>query len=312
MALFIDKITNAFPYLIDIDMITNIVATKEIVIVKGNSGCGKSYFAELIHNSGHRMHKNCSKISLASLPSGLFESELFGHKKGTFTGASFDRVGLIEACDGGTLILEDIADISLENQAKFLQFLDTYSIRKLGDSILRKVDVRIICTTNENLLKCVKDGTLREDLYFRLTSGFVYKLPDLMTVKQVYIKDILKGFIDKKRYEYPELMSQSTRPQFSKDFFNNIRFYLKGNYRGLNKLSNLLAFSKDEVFSPDLIPFNCRAKTKVNKSLKKMKTDFLKEVIEDALSKCNGNQIAAARLLDISRNTVRKYTQEMI
>jgi NtrC-family two-component system response regulator AlgB len=140
------------------------------VLIEGESGTGKELIAQYIHSQSNRADKPFIKINSAALPENLLESELFGHVKGSFTGAFKDREGRFEAADGGTLFLDEIADIPPASQAKLLRFLQHREFERIGENITRKVDVRVIAATNKKLSDSLRDGSFREDLYYRINT----------------------------------------------------------------------------------------------------------------------------------------------
>jgi DNA-binding NtrC family response regulator len=148
------------------------------VLILGESGVGKELAARAIHDSSSRAKKQLVQVNAGALPANLFEAELFGVKKGAFTGAQESREGLFQAADGGTLFLDEIAEIPMESQAKLLRVLESGEVRLLGDSKPRKVDVRVIAATNQNLEEMVEQKTFRKDLYYRL-SVLVLTVPTL-------------------------------------------------------------------------------------------------------------------------------------
>jgi DNA-binding NtrC family response regulator len=148
------------------------------VLILGESGVGKELAARAIHDFSSRSENPLVQVNAGALPANLFEAELFGVKKGAFTGAQENRDGLFETADGGTLFLDEIAEIPLESQAKLLRVLESGEVRPLGDSKSRKVDVRVIAATNQNLEEMIEHKTFRKDLYYRL-SVLVLPIPSL-------------------------------------------------------------------------------------------------------------------------------------
>ena len=140
------------------------------VLIEGESGTGKELVAHFIHSQSSRCEKPFIKVNTAALPENLLESELFGHVKGAFTGAFKDRQGRFEAADGGTIFLDEIADIPPASQAKLLRFLQSREFERVGENITRKVDVRIIAATNRKLSAALLEGSFREDLFYRLNA----------------------------------------------------------------------------------------------------------------------------------------------
>jgi NtrC-family two-component system response regulator AlgB len=142
--------------------------SEAIVLILGESGVGKSVFARAIHQWSLRSSRPMSVVSCPAIPPDLLESELFGHAKGAFTGAVRDYPGRIAACEGGTLFLDEIADITAPVQAKLLRFIQDKEYERLGESVSRRADVRIVAATNADLEQMVSDGRFREDLFYRL------------------------------------------------------------------------------------------------------------------------------------------------
>ena len=148
------------------------------VLVTGESGSGKEFFPKIIHQYGARKHKKYIAVNCGAIPEGTIDSELFGHEKGSFTGAINTRKGYFEEADGGTLFLDEVAELPLTTQARLLRVLETGEFLKVGSSIVQKTDVRIVAATNVDLMEAVRKGKFREDLYYRL-STIVIEVPNL-------------------------------------------------------------------------------------------------------------------------------------
>lgn len=148
------------------------------VLVTGQSGSGKEFFPKIIHNFGSRKHKKYIAVNCGAIPEGTIDSELFGHEKGAFTGAISDRKGYFEEADGGTIFLDEVAELPLTTQARLLRVLETGEYLRVGSSTTRKTNIRIVAATNVDLLKAVTKGKFRQDLYYRL-STVVINVPDL-------------------------------------------------------------------------------------------------------------------------------------
>ncbi len=140
------------------------------VLVIGESGAGKEFFPKIIHNFGSRKHAKYIAVNCGAIPEGTIDSELFGHEKGSFTGALSTRKGYFEEADGGTIFLDEVAELPLTTQARLLRVLETGEFLKVGSSQVQKANVRVVAATNVNLLKAVADGKFREDLYYRLST----------------------------------------------------------------------------------------------------------------------------------------------
>lgn len=148
------------------------------VLVTGESGAGKEFFPKIIHQLGARKHKKYIAVNCGAIPEGTIDSELFGHEKGSFTGAIAARKGYFEEANGGTIFLDEIAELPLTTQARLLRVLETGEFLKVGSSEVQRADVRVVAATNVNLIEAVKKGKFREDLYYRL-STIIIPVPNL-------------------------------------------------------------------------------------------------------------------------------------
>mgnify|MGYP001773289659 CR=1 FL=1 len=217
------------------------------VLIRGESGVGKELLAELIHNNSPRKSKMLVKINCAAIPENLLESELFGYKKGAFTGAITDKKGKIEMADGGTVFLDEIGDLPLSLQAKILRLIQNKEIEPIGGQP-KKVDVRIISATNRNLEELVKEGKFREDLYYRLNVIPIY-IPPLRERKED-ILPLVEFFIEKFNKKYKKNISIS---KGALTILEKYQWY--GNIRELeNLIERLVLTSSDLVITPDDIP----------------------------------------------------------
>ena len=169
-----------------------VAATDVTVLLKGETGTGKEIFAHAIKNASHRANKEFLTLNCAALPESLIESELFGHKKGSFTGAINNTQGLLQAADGGTLFLDEINSLPLSIQAKLLRFLDSGECLAVGDVRPYKVNVRVIAATNMDLTALISSGAFRSDLYFRL-NVVPLELPSLSERTPVHVY-VIKGY----------------------------------------------------------------------------------------------------------------------
>lgn len=179
-----DKIVGKSPALMDVlNTVARIARTNASVLITGESGTGKELIAEAVHVNSGRMKEAFVKVNLGGISQSLFESEMFGHKKGAFTDASADRVGRFELANKGTIFLDEIGDLDLSCQVKLLRVLQDQTFEVLGDSRPRKVDVRVVSATNRDLRKMVQEHTFREDLFYRINLITVH-LPALRERKE--------------------------------------------------------------------------------------------------------------------------------
>src|SRR6516164_10210703 len=147
------------------------------VLISGESGVGKEIFSHIIHNLSHRKHNPFIAVNCGAIPEGTIDSELFGHEKGSFTGAHEARKGYFETVNGGTIFLDEIGEMPLSTQARLLRVLEYGEFIRVGSSKVQKTDVRVVAATNVNLLSKVSEGCFREDLYYRLNSVPIYVPP---------------------------------------------------------------------------------------------------------------------------------------
>lgn len=259
------------------------------VLLLGETGVGKEVAARLIHGSSARKNSPFIKINCANLSDGLIESELFGHRKGAFTGALIDKPGLIEEAHGGTFFFDEIADISPYLQAKFLSVMEDKELRRLGENRTRKIDVRFILATNRDLLRLVERGKFRKDLYYRI-SVLHHHIPPLRERKED-IPLLIGWFLKEKHKEqHKDLMISQ------KALTKLLGYSFPGNVRELeNILEGAIVFSDNNTIEETDILFS---KTT---SRPKSKSRYSFEEILDALVKHHGSKTRAAEELGISR-----------
>ena len=147
------------------------------VLVTGESGTGKEFFPQIIHTNSPRKHAKYIAVNCGAIPEGTIDSELFGHEKGAFTGAVDSRRGYFEEADGGTIFLDEVAELPLTTQARLLRVLETGEYLRVGSSTVKRTNIRIVAATNVNLLRAVAEGRFREDLYYRLSTVQIHIPP---------------------------------------------------------------------------------------------------------------------------------------
>ena len=153
-----------------IDTAIQVAHTDLTVLVTGESGVGKEFFPKIIHSNSVRKHGKYIAVNCGAIPEGTIDSELFGHVKGAFTGAVNERKGYFSEADGGTIFLDEVAELPISTQARLLRVLENGEFLRVGSSDVEKTDVRIVCATNVNLLEAIAEGRFREDLYYRLNT----------------------------------------------------------------------------------------------------------------------------------------------
>jgi len=288
------------------------------VLIQGESGTGKELFARAIHRQSKRSAKRFVEVNCAAIPGTLLESELFGYEQGAFTDAKKRKIGLLEYADGGTFLLDEIGDMSLPLQAKFLRMLEEGSIRRLGGTDRIPVDVRFIFSTNKDLNKMVAEGSFREDLYYRIRVVPVVIPPlrerqdDIVLLAQHYIAEYNIKFNKKvkglsreaelilKRYPWPgnvrELKNIIERVMIRQNVGKvltpeNLPVEIKEGFSSVRTAGGILR-------AVSVLP---AGRIDYHATVNKVNLEFRKKILEAALERSEGNKAAAARLLGISR-----------
>jgi transcriptional regulator with PAS, ATPase and Fis domain len=205
-----------------LEKITRVSHSDASVLLLGESGSGKELVAHAVHQGGHRASNSMVTLECAGLTDSLFESELFGHVKGSFTGAHSNRVGLVELANGGTLFLDEIGDVPLSMQVKLLRLIETGAFRPVGSSTVKHTNFRLICATHKNLVQMVKAGEFRQDLYYRI-NVFPIHVPSLRERQDdlvLLINTLLKRISQRKEYHLTDSAMQVLKQY---DFPGNIR-----------------------------------------------------------------------------------------
>jgi len=285
-----------------------VAATDVTVLLKGETGTGKEVLATAIQQAGSRANKAFITLNCAALPESLIESELFGHKKGSFTGATTDKQGLFQAADGGTLFLDEINSLPLSIQAKLLRFLESGECLAVGEIKPYKVDVRVISATNTDLNKQIEAGQFRSDLYFRL-NVVPLELPPLAQ-RTEDIESLIRYFL-----ALFEKAHALTAPKFSKPALKALKAYpWPGNIRELRNLCERLSILlAGRTIEPENLPSefttkyisNASATTDFTLPENGLQLDTLEaDLIYQALNRTKGNRSKSAKLLGISRDTL--------
>jgi DNA-binding NtrC family response regulator/uncharacterized protein HemY len=291
-----------------LEMLENAQRVKDsdiTILLEGETGTGKDLLAKVIHFTSSRKNKKFVVINCAALPETLFESELFGYKKGAFTGASYNKKGLLDEAAGGTLYLDEVAEVPFPIQVKLLRAIEEKEITRLGEVKPGKVDFRVIAATNRNLEKLVEEGKFRSDLYYRL-SVIKFKLSPLRERKED-IPLLLEHFI--RKYAINGWAQASIFDSKVMKLFLNYDW--PGNVRELeNDIKSLLAFVRDgdkipfELLADSLEKFN-NGRSNNHPSLMSQLAEYEKEQIKKALVKSNWVKTKAARLLNIDEALLR-------
>jgi transcriptional regulator with GAF, ATPase, and Fis domain len=229
------------------ETINRVAMTDARVLVTGNNGTGKELVAHWLHQKSNRSNAALVEVNCAAIPSELIESELFGHVKGSFTGANKDRAGKFETANGGTIFLDEVGDMSLSAQAKVLRALQENKISRVGSDKDIKIDVRVIAATNKNLKKEIESGRFREDLYHRLAVILIH-VPSLNDRKEdiPLLIDYFTNLISSQQGITPK--------SFNKDAIKLLQEYdWTGNIRELrNVIERLMILGEDEISENDI------------------------------------------------------------
>lgn len=270
------------------------------VLITGESGTGKEIIARIIHFASKRKKKNFFPVNCSAIPETLMESEFFGHKKGSFTGALSDKKGFFELTDGGTLFLDEIADMPLNLQAKLLRVIEEKMIKRIGEDSEFSVDVRIVAATNHDVENLIGENKFRLDLYHRLNT-LIVEIPPLRERPddiEPLLNHFIQSFSQKIKITSPEI-HQNLIPELKKYDF-------PGNVRELKNLTErALIICKSKVLDKDCFPLKCTSKALIIEEDKDYNLEQNEiELIKTALSKTNENQTKAAEILGISRHAL--------
>ena len=292
------------------ELIHHIAPYDSSVLIIGESGTGKELIANSIHYNSPRASKPFIKVSCASLSEGIIESELFGHEKGAFTGAIASRKGRFEIAHQGTLFLDEVEDIPLSTQIKLLRVLQEGEFERVGGNKTIQVNIRIIAASNRDLQEAVKNGTFREDLYYRLNVVNI-KLPPLRERKED-IPFLANFFIEKFNQKYNMKVKG-----VSQRAMNLLMDYTwSGNVRELeNAIESALVINSPEVLDIPHLPQEMRDfKEKPEVILFKIGTpleEMEREMLIQTLKATKGNKRKAAKLLGINVRTIHRKMEEL-
>lgn len=286
------------------ELINAVSNTSSSVLITGESGTGKELVARAIQSKGPRKDKPFVAVNCGAIPSELMESELFGHEKGSFTGAHARKIGKFEYADGGTLFLDEVSTLPMHLQAKLLRVLQEKSFERVGSNIPIKVDIRVIAATNLDLEKEVRKGNFREDLYYRLKVVPI-ELPPLRKRKED-IPLLVQHFLKKHGSRCAKRIKGVTA-----EAVNTMREYpWPGNIRELeNLIERLVVMARDgDLITVDDLPPNifrgAEASGKESEDYHEAMRSFEKRFITEILVKTNWNRSEAARVMRVHRNTL--------
>ncbi|MFG0835369.1 sigma-54-dependent transcriptional regulator [Aeromonas bivalvium] len=302
-------------------IIESAAPSKATVFITGESGTGKEVCAEAIHQCSPRSERPFIALNCAAIPHDLMESEIFGHVKGSFTGAQGDRKGAASLADGGTLFLDEICEMDLDLQSKLLRFIQTGTLQRVGSGKLETVDVRFVCATNRDPLAEVKAGRFREDLYYRL-HVIPLSLPPLRERGEdilLLARNLLQNYAREENKRFKDFDAEAARVLLDYPWPGNVRELQ-------NVVRNIVVLNDSELVSPAILPppLNGGRSLQAGAALATVTGGVApaqanapirplwlveKETIEQAIASCDGNIPKAAALLEISPSTIYRKKQ---
>jgi len=281
--------------------IAKATTTSATTLIIGESGTGKELVARAIHYNSPRNSAPFVPVNCGAIPEELLESELFGHIKGAFTGATETRAGFFQTADGGTIFLDEISETSLSMQVKLLRVLQDKEVYMVGSTRSRKVDVRILASTNKDLLNLMKKGLFREDLFFRL---------NVITIDIPSLRERGEDIFLLTQYFATKFAEELGKPKlrFSENAISVLRnYHWPGNVRELeNVVQRLVVMTEGDLIEvpdlPSLMRFSALQKTGLNRTLSEVEAEYIRNV----LTSVGGNKTRAAEILGIDRKTLRE------
>jgi transcriptional regulator with PAS, ATPase and Fis domain len=285
-------------------------SSESSVLVTGESGTGKELVARAVHSNSVRARKKFVTVNCGAIPEGLIESELFGHVKGSFTGAVADKKGLVEEADKGTLFLDEIGELAPQLQVKLLRILQEGEFTRIGDTLPRRVNVRVIAATNRDLKRSIAEKMFREDLFYRL-NVIPIELPPLRR-RTEDIPLLANHFVEKHKGKAAEKKINGIAKDALQALMN---YHFPGNVRELeNSIEYAIAFTAGPIVQRDELPKYILEEKKLSEEartiplmpLKDAKHQFERSIIMAALIESGGNISEAARLLHIHRQNLQQ------
>ena len=289
--------------------VQSIASTDSTIFISGESGTGKELIASAIHQMSNRQGKPFVPVNCGAIPENLMESELFGHVKGSFTGASSDKIGLVEQADGGTLFLDEIGEATLGVQVRLLRFLENGELRRVGDPDVRHADVRLISATNRDLREAVQEGRFREDLFYRIHVIPIVLPPlrerpeDIPVLAQYFVQKYVERFGKPIKFISPEAIAKL------------LSYSWPGNVRELqNVIEYACTFATPPKILPEDLPEPLRGKEPTFGFLQNTENlslaDVEKQYILQVLKETNWHQKKACEVLKISKATLYRRLKE--
>jgi two-component system response regulator HydG len=295
-----DLIGNSSQFKDLLETIQRVKNTKANILIQGESGTGKEMIARAIHFTSKLANNPFVVVNCGGIPENLIESELFGHTKGSFTGAAENRVGLFQSASGGTIFLDEIGNAPLPVQIKLLRAIQEKEILRVGATKPEKVDVRILSATNSNLEDMVLKGSFREDLYYRI---------NVITINTIPLRDrkddliaLINVFIEKYSLEYTKSNIQINE----KATEVLMRYSWPGNIRELENVIHRLVIMCDDTITLEHIPENLKYHIPSSDTIFKSLKEYEKEQILKVLAAVNNNKTKAAQILQIDRKTLNQ------
>jgi DNA-binding NtrC family response regulator len=293
-------------------LIGQVSATDSTVLIRGESGTGKEVVARAIHRHSLRGSHRMVKVNCASIPETLLEAELFGHERGSFTGASQRRIGKFEYAAGGTVFLDEIGELTPSTQVKLLRVLQDYCIERLGSNITIPLDVRILAATNCDLEAAVREGRFREDLYYRLNVVTI-SIPSLRQRREDILElalVLLRRSATRLKMQVPAISDGAKQLLLSNDWPGNVRELEHSMERALILSRSGIIQREHLEFSAGLTANDSTEPFSLNEGLHGAVAKLERQLIEQALSTSGGNRTRAAEILKINRRLLYDKLRE--